>query len=119
MPKLTPEQIDEIAELRESGWSDGMLALRYGVSKSAINWHCLQLGINGCAIRIPATRRVGPLVTYRNGKPVRKFTPDEDAKLLDLAERISSRKAIARELGRNQRSIVARLAALARKEEAA
>lgn len=113
--KLTHDQIDELAELREQGWTDAKLAERFNVSRSAISWQCLVLGIWGTK---GTFRDHGPLIVIRKGREVRRFTPAEDAVLLELAP-TTSRKAIARQLKRNQRSVVARLMTLARREEMA
>ena len=44
MAKLTSEQVREIAELREKGWSYPRIAARFGVSEGAVHYQCLEQG---------------------------------------------------------------------------
>lgn len=116
MPKLSQNQIDQIADLLEAGWTNGRLAIRFNVSKSTIQWHALKLGI--LSARPCGLNDHAPMVTMRAGKPVRRFTPEEDARILALRPTVAPH-SIAKHLGRNPKSIYARLYTIARREEVA
>jgi hypothetical protein len=126
-PKLTEQDFDRIAELRENGvMPDGrratfkLIAAELDVSPSAISWHCLRLGAEP-----PTPGRLnppGPRVMKRGKFEVRRFSPEEDRRLLELDAAGAKRSAIARELRRRSNSITGRLMTLARleaREEAA
>ena len=114
--KLSPEQIEAAVEMRERGVSVGVIARRLGVSYGCVSWHCLKE-----AAEPPHGTRSwdaprGPLVAARNGHTVRRFTPAEDAKLLQLEADGLSDAAIGRELSRRPNSIRGRLMTLARRD---
>lgn len=118
MPKLSPAQAVEIAELREQGWSYDRLAERFGVSASAIHYRCLRQGAR--SPRSHRDRYAGPaVIKASDGRTQRRFTPEEDARLLALDANGTSFKAMARELGRPNTSVRIRLMALALHEDQA
>lgn len=108
--RLTPDQVQEICALREQGWGHRTLAKRFGVSTGAIHYHCLKHG----AI---SPTQVGPNgVRPQSG---RAFTPDEDARLVELAMTGISYRAIAIKLARPYTSVRIRLLTLAMHDEIA
>jgi hypothetical protein len=116
-PRITPALKEQIAELREGrGWSYQRIGRKIGLSEGAVSWHCLMLGIEppqACQ-SWPVPR--GPLVMKRGNHLLRRFTPDEDARLLALEAEGKSRNAIGRAIGRRPNSVTGRLATLARRE---
>lgn len=111
-PLLSGAQLDEMADLREQGWSYSRIAAHFTqggtrVSAGAIGWQCLRLGID-----LPPEKR-SPI-----GKPClgrgRSFTPDEDARLLAQEATGARICEMARALGRGSNSVIGRLATLAR-----
>lgn len=113
MTRLTEKQGQEIAQLREErGWSYRRIALRYGVSTSAVHHQCLRRGAVSPTPRAP--RRVGPLeMVGRDGRTLRRFTQAEDERLLQLEAEGLGLQQIAEHLGRHRSSIRVRLLALA------
>jgi hypothetical protein len=115
--KITPSQSIQIAELREKGWSQGRLALKFRVSEGAIYYHCLKQ----CAI---SPKTWGPQ-NHRPGETVgtikrqRRFSAEEDARIQALSRQGMHSNAIAREIGRAKTSVRMRLMALAMHEEMA
>ena len=109
---------DRIAELREGrGYSCARIARMIGVSRSAVAWHCLINGIESPRNKWASTEpNPGPLVVMRNGHQVRRFTPAEDALLLQLEAQGLNYSVIGRRLGRPRNSIVGHLATLARRD---
>ena len=115
--KLSDDQLDEMCELRESGWAGRRLADRYNVTSSAIRYQCLKLG----AFSPRQIRHAQNRVDRRTGKirsgfsnHARTFSPDEDAELLRLESEGHSIPAIGRALGRANTSVRIRLLSLAR-----
>lgn len=116
---LTTEQIEQIAYLREVESVPAIrLAERFGVSPSLISWHCMKQGAVPQSTRRRKPGDRGPMVTFRHGKPVRRFTPEEDERLIEMALSGMDNRAIGRGLGRADTSVAARLATLARREDA-
>lgn len=112
--KYSDEQLNEAAELREAGMSLGAIAKRLGMSSGAVNWHCLRLGAD--TPQRSKRQPQGPMVMQRSGHTVRRFTPDEDRKIREMAQQGAGASAIARSLGRKHNSIIGRLMTLARQE---
>ncbi|HEX7798776.1 MAG TPA: hypothetical protein VF402_00410 [Asticcacaulis sp.] len=115
--RLNDAQIAEIAALRERGWGTRALALRFGVTVSLVEWHCLRLGADapkgGYAPRAVPEQPRGYL---RAGRPVRLYTRDEDARLLAMAREGRPERQIAEALQRSATSVAGRLMVLARRE---
>lgn len=118
MSKLKPEQVVEMAELREQGWSYARLATRYGVTATAIHYRCLTVGAlspRSQCIRNPAERGEG----RGFGGRVRHFTSEEDERLLAMRRDGSGIEAIGAALGRARTSVRIRLLTLELKQELA
>lgn len=106
--KMSDAQIDEMAEMRERGLTYTQIGRRFGLSAQAIRWQCLRVGADhpkGANVK-PSTQ---PMVTMRNGHPVRRFTPEEDALLLSGKAEGRSNTEIARQLDRRPNSVLGRL----------
>ena len=119
MPKrkmLTETEQAHIGELREAGWTFRMIAREIGCSKSSVNWCCTKLGI---VRKRSALGARGPALVFRSGRPVRRFSADEDARI--LAQRCAGARYsdLARELDRPVNSIIGRLYTLGRHQAAA
>jgi len=115
--RLTEEQVARICELREKGLTIRAIADEIGRSRGAVYWRCLENGVDPPK---PAKLRreiIGPAIYNRGGHTVRRFTPEEDARLLEMEAEGLSRTAIARTLKRGRNSVVGRLMTLARHEE--
>lgn len=117
MTKLTNEQVEEMAELREKGWSYQRLADRFGVTASAIHYRCLTVGA--------LSPRSQPIRTdprehgFGFGGRVRHFTLEEDQQLLRLARSGQKVDQIAAALGRARTSVRIRLLTLELKQDVA
>ena len=110
--------VDQIAELRESGKSYAWIGRKLGMSNGNVNWICLKYGFEKANRRDPLGAR-GPLRMMRGNHVVRRYTPDEDAKIIEMTLAGDNTTAIARALGRKPQSILARKMTLARIEERA
>lgn len=101
------------------GLSLSVIARTLGCSRSAVAWQCLRLGIIPPQ---PTCRPLGvdmpPSVRRINGQIVRAFTAEEDAAIRRMDLEGMTPTQIGRALGRGNTSIIARLATLARREEA-
>lgn len=117
---LNEEQLVEMAELREQGWTTGRIQRHFkrqgvSVSRGVIDWQCLRLGADlPPELRRPSNQRDAPYL--RKGWIVRPFTPDDDRRLLDLEEQGKPLNWIAGQLGRRNISIRGRLMILARRD---
>jgi hypothetical protein len=115
-PNLTMEQKEFAATKREAGWSHARIARQLGVSPGSVAWHCLKVAADPPKAKpIDATMR-GPALYDRNGKPVRRFTPEEDQQILTMRLAGKTPTQIGRALKRRHNSIVGRLMTLARHE---
>jgi DNA-binding CsgD family transcriptional regulator len=113
--RLTAEERETIADMREAGKTYREIAGVLGCSEGAIEWTCLKNGIEkpGGAGRTGSSGK-----TYeRRGRMVRAFSADEDARLLSLEANGYTPKEIGDELGRRPNSVIARLRTLARRDE--
>lgn len=117
---LSDDQIDMACEMRERGLSCQRIANRFAamgvaVSAGSISWACLSRGAD-----LPPHRRShtkGPRtgeVYGRGSHVVRTYTPEDDAKLLELEARGLGNSAIGREIGRKPNSVRGRLLTIAR-----
>ena len=84
--RLSEAEIARIVELREAGWGYARIAAEMGCSANTISWHCLKHAADPprpprCwgAIR-------GPTVTRRGNHVVRRYTPEEDERLLAMKQ---------------------------------
>ena len=114
--KYSDETLNEAAELRESGMSEAAIAKRLGMSKGAVYWHCLKLGADSPNAAPTKRTSSGPVEVERSGHKVRRFTEDEDAKLLEMSLAGARVADMCRALGRKHNSIIGRLMTLARHE---
>jgi DNA-directed RNA polymerase specialized sigma24 family protein len=116
--KVTAANLERIADMRHRGRSYGQISRALGVSQGAVSWHCLRLGIEPPKPRpLNLDYHLQRAVVIRGGRPVRAFTPEEDAKLIAFDLEGLRYVEIARRLGRRHNSVSARLATLARREE--
>jgi|GEM_PF-1708516 len=116
-PGLTREQIDAACALVEAGATFTAAAQQLGVGYGVVRYHMLRLGIASGRTRTQE-RALSRTVCFRDGRPVWRFTPAEDAKLLALEAQGISVAEIARRIGRRTSSVFMRLATLARIEAA-
>lgn len=119
---LDDEQVAEVCQLREAGWSLKRISLAMeqrgiAVSPGAIAWTCLRNGAD-----LPARRRQThsfserTMVVKRGDHLVRRYTAEEDRQILEMEAAGASVASIGRRLGRKHNSILGRLAALARRQ---
>ena len=122
--KLSPGEKARLLRLREErGWSYSKIATEFGMSRSGVEWQCLTAGVVAPQSRIKdfGARR-GPLtVNCRDGRVIRRFTPEEDAVLLHRSLAGETPADIARSHVPKRRPgvITYRLLALARMQELA
>lgn len=117
MPRLTEQQIIEMAERREKGWSYGRLARAYGVTPGAVHYQCLRQGARS-PNETGLQARAAPLVIrLSNGRVQKRFTASEDQQMQSLALSGLGPSAIARSLDRPLTSVRVRLMALALRQE--
>jgi hypothetical protein len=118
-PNLTAEEKAEITRLREKGWGLERLAEKFACHIGSISWCCLMAGVSPPgADRRKTIQNVFLEPEYtRNGKPVRRFLPDEDRLIKRMRESGATIADICRATNRRHNSIVGRLSALARQEE--
>jgi len=114
-PKLTEAEIAKIGELRYRNWTQSAIAEAVGCSQGSVFWCCLKHGFEPRKTR-PLPPHT-PVQYQRASGPVRQFTPEEDAVLLELEAGGVSRAEIARRLGRRDNTIAGRLMTLARRAE--
>lgn len=116
--RLTEHQrTDRIAELREEGKTYEQIGAALGLSGSNISWICLKYGIDGPK-KAPLGDR-GPMVMKRGNFEVRKFSPEDDAKIIAMTLDGANLSQVARALGRKRNSVLGRQMTLARREERA
>lgn len=113
--KHSEETCERAAEMREEGFTYKQIGDELGMSQASVYWHCLRLGADSPTS--PPKTNIGPLVTKRGDHTVRRFTPEEDAKMLEMEQAGATRSDIARALGRRHNSVIGRLLTLARKDE--
>ena len=119
-PALADAQREKIADLRgEKGWSMARIARHLGISKGAVAYRCLIDGIEKPGPVPKPAERAGPTIMQRGSFFVRRFSAEEDDRLLALEAAGHSASAIGRRLHRRPNSIKGRLATLARREERA
>lgn len=114
--RFTPEQHEQMAEMREKGRTYGQIALAFGCSESTAYWICLKYGADRPGSQPLEPRARGPEVVQRNGRAVRRYSAEEDAQLLALASEGKGDSEIGKLIGRRPNSVRARLMTLARHE---
>lgn len=115
--RFTESDFDRMAALREGGKTCQQIASMFGCARGTISWHCLRLGADGPRHRGSSEPREGPLVVRRGDHVVRRFTSDEDERLIELEATGENLSAIARALGRQRNSVLGRLMTLARRDD--
>jgi len=114
--KVTEEQRDEIAGLKEAGLSSPEIARRMGLSKGSVDYACMLRGADNPAHTFRAIPSSGPMVVKRGNHTVRRFTEKEDMLLIALDLEGVSISEIGRRLDRKPNSISGRLMTLARRD---
>jgi hypothetical protein len=117
--KLTVEQIDQLLTWREAGRGYRTIARRLKVSAGAVYSHCLKNGVSSPGQRFDPIPTEASQFVAGDGRTQRKFTVDDDARLLELEATGMAYKAIGREMGRPYTSVRIRLMSLAMREELA
>ena len=107
---FTDEQLARMCAWRRSGRSYAFIARRLGCSAGAARHQCLLAG----AFPEGSKPRPSPfpMLTSRNGLPVRRFTPEDDAILLAMKADGVGPTEIGRALDRSPGTIRNRLLAL-------
>lgn len=112
LTKYTSDQIERVIELREAGKSFAAIQRLTGVHHGAASYHCLNAGA------FPP--RWKPKRHFRaevpRGRPV---TPEEEARMIDLARQGLSAYRVAQIVGRPANTVKHRLNVAAAIEEAA
>jgi len=117
---ITPEQSIKIVDMRvDKKMSCQNIANRLGLSKGAVSWHLLKLGIEKGGEPPKNYKPQSPehYTFMRNGHQVRGFTPEEDRRLLELEAQGMKVHKIAEAIGRKNNSVRGRLHTLARRDE--
>ena len=114
--KYSDATLNKAAELREEGLSISKIAARLGMSPGAVHWHCLRLGADLPDVDTRRPVPPQPMVVQRGNHKVRRFTPDEDRRLVEMDLRGIGVSEMARRLGRKHNSVIGRLMTLARNE---
>ena len=115
--RFTSHEISRIADLRYAGHSYAEIAEAVGSNVSTIKWVCL----NECL----EPEKPGPvkpvptelIIILRNGYQVRRYTQEEDARLIEMERRGLSLAETGRILHRKPNSVRGRLMILARRDE--
>ena len=104
-----------MAEMRERRKTYAVIARKLKCSSGMVYWHCLRLGIDPYPTPLRAVP-TEPVIVKRGKFIVRRFTQDEDNRLLSMS--ISGMKEfhIAKALNRGTNSIRGRLMTLARRD---
>ena len=114
--KYSDSLLDRAAAMRDEGHSYTAISQRLEISYGAVYWHCLRLGADSPRAQRSREHAPGPRVVSRGNHQVRRFTDDEDRRLLAMELDGETVSAIARALGRKPNSITGRLMTLARRE---
>lgn len=119
MGKLSEQQIVEIAEKRELGWSYNRIARHFGISTGAVHYQCLRQGAVSPHGAPPRLQHTPITIRGPSGRVQRRFTVKEDEKLLALSLENRTMSDIARQMGRPKTSVRIRLMTLALHQDAA
>jgi DNA-binding NarL/FixJ family response regulator len=104
--------------MREQGKTYGQIARAIKCSDSAVSWHCLRLGAESPKSKHQSWSGIkGPVLMKRGEFVVRRFTPEDDERLLQLEASGLRICEIARQLKRRHNSVKGRLMTLARRDE--
>lgn len=116
-PKYSQETVTRAAELRELGMPKAAIARQLGMSVGAVDYHTLRLGADVPPDRQYPLGQRGPDSMRRGNHVVRRFSAEEDNRLLEMEATGIPLSEIARALGRKRNSVAGRLMTLARHEE--
>lgn len=114
--RLSEDELERVAALRERGLSYGQIARKIGCSEGSVGWALLKLGIDIHQDKPLKPVPVSAAPIKRGKHLVRPFTQDEDARLLALEATGMKTHAIARSLGRRNNSVIGRMRTLARRQ---
>ncbi|MCA0366777.1 MAG: hypothetical protein LCH57_01765 [Proteobacteria bacterium] len=117
MGRMTEQQISEMADRREKGWSYGRLARAYGVTPGAIHYQCLRQGARSPHETGLQTQTEPRLVRMSDGRVQKRFTTAEDEAMQALALAGHGVSTIAREMNRPLTSVRMRLMSLALRQD--
>lgn len=110
--RMTDEQLDEMAQLREQGgWSFSRLGERFGMSPGGIRWQCLRIGADSPDGHKQKPSK-HPKSFQRGGVTVRRFSAKDDAYMLERKAAGDTNVAIAKVLGRRPHAVLCRLMTL-------
>lgn len=111
-PHVTPEQVNSVLSLhRDHEIGSGLIAARTGLPQSVVEYWIVR---SRAAVEVPGARRgFRPAPYTRNGRPVRPFTADDDARLLAMVRSGMRPTDAARALGRRPSSVFRRIDLLA------
>ncbi len=112
--KYSDALLNDAAALRETGMSCEAIARRLDMTSSAVSWHCLRLGADSPNTRGKVSAATGPMIVTRSGFKVRRFSQNEDAKILAMDLDGATTAEIAHKLGRPWNSVRGRQMTLAR-----
>lgn len=114
--RLTKSQVDELARLREAGWSYPRLAKKFGVTPGAVHYRCLTEGALSPRSSKLGQTDAGRAIKGFNGR-CRRFSAEDDQHLLRLARSDVKPHRIAQIMGRAASSVRIRLLTLALADE--
>ncbi len=117
-PNLTQAELDVIAELTEERrLSPRKIAMKVGCCEGSVTWAQLRIGADKYPGKVLPPVPKEPIVAMRGGRPVRRFTQDDDLRLLELEAEGLNYGEIGRRLipPRQPNSIQGRLMTLSRR----
>lgn len=114
--KMTPEKLERAIALRQKSWSVEAIAEELGISRGSVDWNLLKEGVDPPKPSRLHSVPTEPVMHQRGGHALRKFTVQEDARLLAMASAGRGYSDMAKALGRRPNSIRGRLLCLARRE---
>ena len=117
--KFDQATVDRAIELREKGLSYTTIERLTGMSRGSIYWKCLRAGAEAPNNKKQPGAIRAMTVTTKHGHIIRRFTEEEDRKILEMEAQGIGPFQIGKALGRAHNSITGRLMALARHEERA
>lgn len=115
-PKYSEETLEKMTAMRERGSSYQAIANRLNMSLGSVYWHCLRLGVEKPG-QPKIKGNIGPMTVQRGDHVVRRFSPQEDERLQEMALAGETVSEIARTLNRKHNSVKGRLMTLARRDE--
>ena len=114
---ITPDITAQIIEMRERNMSYEAIGRRLNLPKTTVGYQCLKHYVEPSIPGKSQQMTTDHVKTYtRNGRNVRRFSPAEDKKLLNLEANGHSPTAIGKALARRHSSISNRLMILARRD---